>query len=199
MVRAVGLLVMSVSLTTAAAPSARDVAKAKDLFERGRVAFEKSDYQAAVEHFRTGYGLVARPLFLFNTAQALRKWGERQHDDRELLSQARTEYRRYIDTSALDEPERVDAVRHLLELEGKLQSAAQRPTDAPTKAVLEPTVAEPPQVPPPAIAVAEPTWFGRNWGWVLAAGLVVAAGASVAVGVSVNACHASLGCVDAQR
>lgn len=195
----VGILLCLASVATAA-PS-HDVAKAKDLFERGRAAFTRGEYLVAIDQFRAGNELAPRPLFLFNIAQSLRKLGESQGDDPPTLTAARAEYRRYIDTASVDEPERVDALRHLLELESKLSASRPvtlPPADAPTRPVLAPSAPSQPQ-PTVAPATVERTWLQRNGLWLgVAAGVAVVGAASVGVWAT-TACHASLGCVDARR
>jgi len=203
----------------AGAPTAADVAEAKACFERGRVAFARQDYQGAVDAFRAGYELSPRPLFRFNVAQSLRKLASLRGDDGATLKAARDEYRAYIDTAQRDEPERVDALRQLMEIEGKLAvlppSLARPVTPV---AASEVTVAAPASVegvrpPAPASALAPSaspsalpspspspsSWLGRNGVWLGVVAGVVVAGA-VASGVwAATACHASLGCVDARR
>lgn len=191
------LLACLFACSVSAAPSAKDLTKAKELFERGRAAFERADYSAAVTAFRSGYTLVPRPLFLFNEAQALRKKAELGENELSLLGEARTAYRRYIDTSSLDEPERVDAVRHLLEIEGKLTPARDVPVITPPAQVA--VVSPPPELIAKPVEPLPDVRSGVHWGWFVAAGVVVV-GASAAVGVwAATACHASLGCVDARR
>lgn len=206
----VGLVVL-LAIVAEAAP--RELSRAKALFERGRVAFGRGDYAQAAELFRAGHQLAPRPLFLFNTAQALRKLAEATGEAPESLGAARAEYRRYIDAAPPDEPERVDALRHLLELEEKLAAlsalAAKPEAAPPPEARLVPPPSAPTPTPsagpelvrssgPPPPAGERP-WLERHGVWLgVAAGAVVAGAAAVGVW-SATACHASLGCVDARR
>ncbi len=63
--------------------------KAAELFARGRAAFERGDYEAALVDLRASYELVPAPLLLFNIAQALRLAGK--------CEEAEEQYRRYRD------------------------------------------------------------------------------------------------------
>jgi tetratricopeptide (TPR) repeat protein len=63
--------------------------RAAELFARGRAAFERGDYEAALVDLRASYELVPAPALLFNIAQALRLAGK--------CEEAEEQYRRYRD------------------------------------------------------------------------------------------------------
>ncbi len=63
--------------------------RAAELFARGRAAFERGDFEAALVDLRTSYELVPAPALLFNIAQALRLAGQ--------CEEAEEQYRRYRD------------------------------------------------------------------------------------------------------
>jgi hypothetical protein len=193
-----------------AAPAKQAVAKAKGNFERGRKLFEQGKFLEAIREFENGNTLAPRPLFVFNIAQAHRKLGEANGSVDELTA-ARTFYKRYLDQEDANAPERVDAVRYLVELESKLTVATPAPvvTLEPPAAALTPSPEPVARTGPPAIivrppeAVEEPGFFSRH-------PVVVALCAVAAVGIATGTyfgvrarttgcAAASIGCIDANR
>jgi hypothetical protein len=187
-----------VLLFSLAAPSwaaSPNEGRAKALYEKGRAQFDARDYTGAIASFDLGYQLSPRALFLFNMAQSLRKLSELHPDDLDAATRARDEYRRYIDQASLDEPERVDALRHLMELEARL-NPAQPPSPALTEgATVPPAFVEQPKE---KVEAVEPSHAAL---WVtLAVVAVVAVGTGTGIGIwAATRCQASLGCADARR
>jgi hypothetical protein len=189
------LLLLSVAVHDAYAASANE-ARARALYEKGRAQFDAHDYTSAIASWDQGYQLSPRPLFRFNIAQALRKLSEQHPDDLETATKARDEYRRYIDTSAQNEPERVDALRHLMELEKKLGPKAQ-----PSPELVDPATGTPPFV---ETKPGQPEVKEESSHTALIVTLVVVGVAAVAAGTGLGVwqatrCQASLGCSDARR
>ncbi len=122
--------------------------KAAELFARGRAAFERGDYEAALVDLRASYELVPAPALLFNIAQALRLAGK--------CEEAEEQYRRYRDAGLelpSDFDELYDQTRRCAD-----ERRAARPTDGtsvptPARAADEPPAASsnaPVEAPAPA-------------------------------------------------
>jgi Flp pilus assembly protein TadD len=54
------------------------MAKARELFKQGIVAYMKGDYAAARQHFEQAQALVPRPQVLFNLVRVAEKQGDRK-------------------------------------------------------------------------------------------------------------------------
>lgn len=124
--------------------------RAAELFARGRAAFERGDYEAALVDLRTSYELVPAPALLFNIAQALRLAGK--------CEEAAEQYRRYRDAGLelpsdfdeLDDQARRCADEQRASKAQQSEPAAVAPqgaeaAGAPSQSAASPSVAPPPQ------------------------------------------------------
>src|SRR5687767_2163765 len=68
-----------VTVTSAVAEAQEREARAKVLYEQGKLAYERADYPAAYEAFREAFDLSQRPALLYNVASALQGL-RRPHD-----------------------------------------------------------------------------------------------------------------------
>lgn len=77
MMRAI-CLSLAVTFAVAALPSVASAQDARELFQRGRGAYETGDFEGAVEAWSAAYELDPRPLLQFNLAQAYERLGRLQ-------------------------------------------------------------------------------------------------------------------------
>jgi tetratricopeptide (TPR) repeat protein len=191
--------------TDAKAAAAAD-ASGRAHFQRGQRLSTSGDYAAAYREFAAGYAVTARPLFLFNMAEAARASG-----DAAAARQSYLEFLRADPTSALAATARA----RLAELDRAAAGAVPAPdTDHPPATTPAPDRARPeplPLVPPPATgphtpdagerlppdprtsgahdADSAPLW--KKWPFWAAVGGVLAGGAIVyAVGRDGSVCGA---------
>jgi tetratricopeptide (TPR) repeat protein len=159
-----------------------DVARARAHYDIGLGLYNLGDYQGAIKEFSAGYTLSPRPEFFINLGQAHRKLRQ--------LDPARTMFRRYLDESAPDAPNRAEVTALLAEVE-----AEQRRTPAtPSSVVVQ-------SAPPPAPA-ARRSALRRYWWTIPLSALLVSAAVGVGVYFAVRptpqlACaSATIGCFD---
>lgn len=136
---------------------ARD-AEARDLFERGRVAFADSHFADALDLFRQAYALSERHALLYNIGQA----ADRLRRDREALEA----FDRYLEevpeaANRVEVETRTAVLRETIARDEQLRAEAARPV-----------VVEPPLV------IEEQWWF-----WTLIGLGVAGAGVGVAAGL----------------
>lgn len=181
-----------------AGPAKPEEVRARQLHEQAAAAFEARRYAEAAQLWRDAHAVSPRPLFLFNVGQALRKSAEGT-SRLERLEEAREAYQRYLDASSGNEPERVDALRAVLDIDRELAARRASPKLEPSPSVLP----QPPEVSPssskPVATVVEasaPPWWKHPAFWIGAA-VVVAAGSTAGV-VLATRCRAELGCLDAR-
>ncbi|MBW1876766.1 MAG: tetratricopeptide repeat protein [Deltaproteobacteria bacterium] len=140
------LLASGPSLAQEEPPPSADDARARELFENGRVLHEEGRYEDAIAAWEEGYRLSKRPLFLFNIGNAHEKLGD--------LGLAIEYFNRY--RAFAPEEERVTLERKIRALEERLGDVQTEPEPEPEP---EPVVPEPlptpkqPRVTPTAIAV----------------------------------------------
>lgn len=195
------MFTLTLLLTLSAGPAKADDLRARQLHDKAAAAFEARRYDEAAETWKEAFRVSSRPLFLFNVGQALKKSAE--GDARaERLEQARAAYQDYLDASSGNEPERVDALRALLDIDRELATARAAPKVEPTpqpKLEPSPTVLPPGPVATPAEVApltTSPPWWRHPAFWISAA-VVVAAGSTAGV-VLATRCRADLGCLDAR-
>lgn len=199
-------------VTLAAGPSKADDVRARGLHERAAISFEARDYPRAAELWREAYAASRRPLFLYNVAQAIRRGADDRDDRAARLTQARAAYQEYLDASTGNEPERVDALHALLDIDRALATPAVQPgagdpkPSPPPKSALEPapTVLSPAAgvasslERAPDVATSPPPWWKHPAFWI-SVGVAVAAGATIGVvAATSSSCRADLGCLDAR-
>lgn len=100
-----------------------EVDQARALFNVGAQAYEKGDYEAALEAFEAAYRVAPRPGILFSTAQAHRREYAITHEERHLREAIRL-YREYLSKVQIGE-RRGDAAQALIELEPLAASLGQ--------------------------------------------------------------------------
>lgn len=168
----------------ARAPADANVAEARRLFDRGRHAFDRAQYEEALRAFEAAYQLTPRPLLLYNlghTALRLQR-----------LADARGYFARFLATDASG-PERAEAEKIVARLDAQ-GTPAPRPEGAaaPPSGVTAPQPTAPPPTvtqPAPVAVVAAPVGSpprrkSRAWLWGVAA--AVAAGVAVGLGVGLG-------------
>jgi tetratricopeptide (TPR) repeat protein len=143
-----------------AAPARADAPpSAQELLDRGLRSYAVGEYRAAIDSFRAGYRLEARPDFLYALAQAQRMSGD--------CRSAVAAYRAFLRTAPPDKAQ-VSARQNLERCEQQL-AAAPRPATASPPA----TAAPAPLAPPPAEHLRR-AWYRDPAGDVLGAlGLAV--------------------------
>ena len=105
-----------------AAPLSKEADKrARELFEKGRVAFADGQYRDAWEHFREAYKLSKRPALLYNVGQS----ADRMRMDREALEAFRLYLKKLPDAENRKEVE--SRVRYLEERLRNESTAGQGP------------------------------------------------------------------------
>jgi tetratricopeptide (TPR) repeat protein len=154
-------------------------AKARELYENGKVAYELSKFKEAVELFERAYALRPAPLLLFNLGQTHRQLGN--------LEEAQHSYEGFLREADRGMPEREVAERLLAEIEGERAAAraAARAKSAPKTPEPAARAPEPRRASPVASTSAD-DGGGIDplvlWGAVGAGAAVVAlAGAAFAV------------------
>jgi tetratricopeptide (TPR) repeat protein len=182
-----------------------DTAEARKHYEAGRALYSVDRFADAAAEFDVGFNLAPRPLFLFNSAQALRRLGETTRARAPLL-RAKAKYEEYLRIAGAADPEREQAQGHLASLEAAL---AQLPPEAPPPdaPIVEPAP-KPPLVEAPAVPLApvspvveEKGFFARRpWVIALIAGAVAGGVVATVFGVrAANPCTAAtVGCIDAR-
>jgi hypothetical protein len=153
----------------AAIASERD-ASARQHFAHGREAYDRGDFQTALESFQGAYGISQHPKLLYNVGLASQKLG--------LVTDAIAAYESYLAWGQGDRAEevrgRVAALRDLAERDAAF---AAQPAPAPSVVI----AVEQPAPPPARAQPVEAPRARRRWPWAVA-GAVVAA---VAVAISV--------------
>mgnify|MGYP000990973734 CR=1 FL=1 len=127
----VALLALAAPSPAAAqpAPSSGDMNKAKALFEAGGKAYDRAQYDVALQAFQQAYDIAKKDGLLFSIAQTHRKLytksGDAAHKERAVAT-----YRRYVDR--VKSGARVsEAVRALEELGASAQAPPTEPSEAP--------------------------------------------------------------------
>jgi tetratricopeptide (TPR) repeat protein len=149
------------------------VARARAHYEAGRALHSLGNYRDALREFASGYELDPRPGFLLNMGQTYRRL--------EQLDEARTMFRRFLDATPAEDPEHVEVVGILAELE-RADRAAAHPATAATS--VAPARAPPTENHPSRL----------RWWWIVPVVAVVLAGA--AIGIYFAARPSELGCGD---
>lgn len=153
-------VILAQDATGAAAIAVRDPdAEARDVFQRGREAYARGEYDAALAAFRDAYSLSGRAELQFNIGQT----ADRLRLDRE----ARTAFRAYLDALP-DATNRVEVEARLRVLDEEIarDDALRAQAAASTTTPSEPSIVE--------------QW----WFWTLIG--VAVAGAGVGIGFAVG-------------
>jgi tetratricopeptide (TPR) repeat protein len=146
--------VVLLCLCLACLPSVADAQsrydKARDLYKKGKTAFEANQFQEAYDAFKQAYLLSQEPALLYNIASALQGL-DRPHDAAEAL-------RSYLRTvpNDPDKPEIEKRIANLEEAQRVLDVDRQRATDE-ERRKHPPAEAPKPVEPAPAPAVVTPT------------------------------------------
>jgi tetratricopeptide (TPR) repeat protein len=163
--------------------------RARAHYEAGRALYTLGDYEQALHEFVAGYQLSARPEFLLNAGQALRRL--------ERLDEAEAMFEKYLKETPPNDAKRAQVGELLEEL--KHHRAEVRPPP--------PAVAPVAPAPPPFVATPSPlpdrrSFLRRHW-WIFPVGAVVLAGAAVglyfALRPGVDCSATPLGCLDASH
>ncbi len=137
------IVLLGLASPAAAAPvSAKARAEARAHFAAGVAAFDRGDYDAAVDEYKASYDLSHAPALLFNLAQVYRL--KKDYD------QALGHYRAYL-AAEPKAKNRADVEARIAEIEA-LQSEAAKPAPPPAEPVappVEPPVNLPLPLPPP--------------------------------------------------
>jgi tetratricopeptide (TPR) repeat protein len=159
------------AVRAAGAPPSHAASEAKGQYDQGLAAYERGEYQQAVDCFTRAYDLDPAPILLFNIAQSHWKQGDG--------AAALRFYRRYLEADP-GGAERARAEARIRELE-----AARAPAEAPSLPSPPSSPPDPPRLaprPPPSVALAvpapapaEPPYYRRPWVWGVAGGVVAAA------------------------
>jgi len=149
-------------------PEQRD-REARMLFEAGRFAYERGDYDSALEHFQNAYDLSGRADLLFNIGRVA--------DNLRRDEVAIDAYARFLEEISEDHPARVEVSNRLRVLR---EIVARRRAGEDVQAEPAPEVMDPAPTPPPAPSdpIAGYVLLGVS-GAVLAAGGIVGAVALV--------------------
>lgn len=102
------LVVTTLSLL-AARPVRADAANARAHYEKGRSYFQVGEYRKALEEFKTAHIEKNDVAYIYNIAECHRQLGEPK--------EALDFYRRFIRLAPANQPARLDAERHIAELE----------------------------------------------------------------------------------
>jgi tetratricopeptide (TPR) repeat protein len=164
-------IVIIACLSTAGVARAVEDEEARQLYERGKTAFEQDHAQEAYDCFRKAYMISQRPALLFNMASALTKL-DRPHDAAESL-------RAYLRVVP-DDLDRVGIEERIRALEEKqrLLDDERRAREPP--ALRTPTTFVTTTTPPPPRPI-----YKRWWLWTLVG--AGAAGVAIALGVTLSA------------
>jgi tetratricopeptide (TPR) repeat protein len=171
------LFIMIVLLVSSGAHAAGDD-DPKDLYKRGREAFERGDFQRAYDLFRRSFLLSSEPALLFNMASSLQKLG-RPHDAAETL-------RSYL-RAAPDDPERAEIERRVRSYEEQQRLLdGERPRPPPETAPPPAVTALPPAVLAPAPTEPRRSRRGLIIGLSVGGAAVVAIAVGVALGLTLG-------------
>ncbi len=148
-------------------------ADARQLFQAGRDAFERHEYQRAYDAFRQSYVISQRPELLFNMSSALKELG-RPHD-------AADELRAYLrvvpaapDRAQIEERIlTLEETQRILDRDRAAAKARSEATAAPVP-VAAPSVTQAAAPSPAVSATAPEKKRSRAWIWATVAGVVVA-------------------------
>lgn len=91
---------------------------ARDHFRRGEAAYQKGNYQLAIEEWQTAYNADPRPRIQYNVYQAHERLGQ--------LGQAAEALQRYLSTADPDDPYYADATARMASLQQRLQATGIR-------------------------------------------------------------------------
>jgi len=114
LVRALLLGFLTLSLTLPASVTRADAPPqdARELFVKGQAAYRAGDYEVAVDLWKRAYEIDARPLLLFNLAQAYGRMGK--------LVEERDTLKLFLETAPQDEPSLSTATSRLSVVERAL-------------------------------------------------------------------------------
>jgi tetratricopeptide (TPR) repeat protein len=175
------LVLVSFQLGSARAQTSggNDEGTANQLIEQAARAYDQNQLDQALQLLSRAYALSPRASILYNQAQVLRT-----KDD---CSGALDAYKRFIDTTAPDDPNRERALRR----RDEMQACVDQRNPPPAPAKLAPPERAPPAATPPAVVLSVPATSGntdddpardrramRTGGWALIGVGVVAAGAA---------------------
>jgi tetratricopeptide (TPR) repeat protein len=165
-----GLRLAIVAVLCGAAGAARaDDAKAREAFERGRVAFTAGQYADAARAFEEAYGETNKPALLWNIAQAHRRQYE-VSGDLPSLKRAREVYKNFAEL-AETEKERADAGREAQATSALLEQEEHKRAEEAKRREAKPTVVV-------QAAPEGPPFYKKAWFWVTVAAVVVVGAAT---------------------
>jgi Tetratricopeptide repeat len=121
-------------------------AHARELYLQGDQAYAEGRYEAAIALFRDAYRLSARPLLLFNLANAYERIGR--------LEEALEALEGYLPSAAGDERDEIDA--RIVSLRARVDASREARVEPRDEAPIEPIVVAPvlPPTPPPVEAAS---------------------------------------------
>lgn len=161
----------------AATPDPDADARARDLFEQGRAAYQDARYEEALDLFTRAYALSKRPQLLNNIAQAA--------DRLRLDAQALNAYERYL-AEVPDAENRPAVENRIAALKSVLESQREVPTPAQTARAAEPAPVPQTAAAPAATAPRDEDDGSVLSSWWLWAGIGAAAVAGVIIGVAAS-------------
>jgi tetratricopeptide (TPR) repeat protein len=178
------LAVLLGSTPAFAAGTEADVAEAKVHYDRGMTHYHLGEFPAAVEEFKSAYGLSQAPGLLFNLGQATRLG----HQYEQALYFYRTYLRLMPDaTNRADVEQRITELQPLAEAERARAEAAKKPLAPPPAIVVGPSLTSgPARQPRPS---GRPLRLG---GIVLGAAGVGILGAGIGLGVAALSAQSQL-------
>jgi tetratricopeptide (TPR) repeat protein len=143
------IMVMLAALTmTARADEDKDL-RARQLYELGRAAYNKADYQTAYDSFKESFSLSHKPALLYNVASALQAL-KRPHDAAETLRS----YLRLVpddpDKGQIEERVRtLEEEQRLLDIDRREREPRPAPVEPTPQPVTAPGPSAPAQMTPP--------------------------------------------------
>lgn len=159
--------------------AAEEDAHARELFEKGRVAYQEARYDVALDLFTQAHALSKRPQLLNNIAQA----ADRLRMDAEALDA----YERYL-AEVPDAENRAAVENRIAALKEVIEAKRQAPVPTPEEAAraAEPAPAQGAQAAPAATSARKEDDGSVLTSWWLWAGIGAAAVAGVIIGVAAS-------------
>jgi len=184
-------LLVALSFGLADRAEAQSQARARALFETGRIAVAEGDFHGAYRYFAEAYEITHLPRLLFNMASA----ADRTRDDERAVEL----YRQYLE----ELPEADNAAYVSSRIDILLSAAERRQPDPPASAAVEPVVVEPVAAAPdpveeePPVSVIEaPTAPAREAPLAAILSLVSGSAAAVAGAVMLGVAASERASVD---
>lgn len=150
---------------------------ARELYEQGRQAYERTDFQAAYDAFQKAYLISQQPELLYNISSALEGQG-RLHEAAETL--------RVFLKRRPDDPDRAAIEKHIQQLESAASDIERIPRRPAEPRPVEPVAAKPALPVEALVAAPPPRSHRRRTGLIVGltiAGVVVV-GAAIGLGVA---------------